>query len=344
MVNKMNKDFNFIVKVTTGCPGNCKCCRDRQENFKYKSNSKFFDKNVFEKICYNIRKLGGSYICLSGGEPTMVPNIDEYIIIANKYGLATRINTNGWNVTKGNLEKWLNNGLDQIVLSIYGIDEEKIIKTRGNKLIYERSMRALETIKELKKKYKFIFIVQTIIMKDTYKEMDKILSLAIDYKANLFWPSYLEDAINLPDIRMVENEIKDFKNNVIPKMKSVIMSKKFNKNLTERLLKSLDKYYNDGVKNYIYHEEGINCYWAGHHFTFYPNGIIDPCPGHEYFKSDYQYKIDYKEIDEFMKIENLQKVEHICFDYCKYCPQGMHHEISFMDEDFNEHDSKENIK
>ena len=32
----MNKNFNFIVKLTTGCPGNCKCCRDRQENFKYK--------------------------------------------------------------------------------------------------------------------------------------------------------------------------------------------------------------------------------------------------------------------------------------------------------------------
>ena len=340
----MNKNYNFIVKVTTGCPGNCKCCRDRQENFKYKSNSKVFDKNVFEKICSNIRKLGGSYICLSGGEPTMVPNIDEYILIAKKYGLATRINTNGWNVTKDNLEKWLNNGLDQIVLSIYGIDEEKIINTRGNKLIYEYSIRALGAIKELKIKYKFIFIIQTIIMKDTYKEMDKILNLAIEHKANLFWPSYLEDAINLPDIRMTENEIKDFKNNVIPKMKSVIMSKKFNNNLTERLLKSLDKYYNDGINNYIYHEEDVNCHWAGHHFTFYPNGIIDPCPGHEYFKSNYQYKIDYKEIDEFMKIENLQKVEHICFDYCKYCPQGRHHEISFMDDDFNEHDSKENIK
>lgn len=341
----MNKNYNFIVKVTTGCPGNCKCCKDRQENFKYKSDSKkIFDKNVFEKICLNIRKLGGTYICLSGGEPTMIPNVDEYIIIANKYGLATRINTNGWNVTKENLEKWLNNGLDQIVLSIYGIDEEKIIKTRGNRLIYERSIRALEAIKELKKKYKFIFILQTIIMKDTYKEMDKILNLAIDYEANLFWPSYLEDAINLPDIRMNKSEIKDFKNNVIPKMKNVILTKKFNNNLTRKLLNSLDKYYNDDIKNYIYHEEDVNCHWAGYHFTFYPNGIIDPCPGHEYFKSDYQYKIDYKEIDNFMKIENLQKAKHICFDYCKYCPQGKHHEISFMDDDFNEHDSKENLK
>ena len=115
----MNKNFNFVVKLTTGCPGNCKCCKDRQENFKYKNEkAQIFDINVYKKICANIKKLGGSYICLSGGEPTMVKNLDDYIKIAKQYGLATRINTNGWNVTEENLEQWLYYGLDQIVLSV----------------------------------------------------------------------------------------------------------------------------------------------------------------------------------------------------------------------------------
>ena len=53
----MNKDFNFIVKVTTSCPGNCKCCKNRQENFKYKNEKNlFFDIEVFRKICSNIKK------------------------------------------------------------------------------------------------------------------------------------------------------------------------------------------------------------------------------------------------------------------------------------------------
>ena len=44
----MNKDYNFIVKLTTGCPGNCKCCRDRQENFKLKNEkNSIFDIDVF---------------------------------------------------------------------------------------------------------------------------------------------------------------------------------------------------------------------------------------------------------------------------------------------------------
>ena len=228
----MNKDYNFIVKLTTGCPGNCKCCRDRQENFKLKNEkNSIFDIDVFEKICKNIKKLNGSYVCVSGGEPTMVRNIDDYIKIAKKYKLATRINTNGWNVTKENLESWLKNGLDQIVLSIYGLDENSIIETRGNRLIFDKSMRAVEVIKELKKKYKFIFIIQTIIMKENYKQMPQLLNYAIDSDTNLFWPSYLEDAINLPEVRLSCEEINDFKNNIIPKMKEIINKKVVDDNI-----------------------------------------------------------------------------------------------------------------
>lgn len=340
----MNKEFNFIIKLTTGCPGNCKCCRDRQENFKYKNDkNNIFDIKVFEKICQNIKKLSGSYICLSGGEPTMVKNIDDYIEIANKYGLATRINTNGWNVTEENLTRWLKNGLDQIVLSVYGLDEKSVLETRGNRIIFDRSLRAIQVIKKLKERYKFIFILQTVIMKENYRQMPNLLNYAIDSGVNLFWPSYLEDAINLPDVRLSEEEIIDFKENIIPKMKKIIKDRITDNDIRYSIEQSLNSYYNDGTNLYEYHKDNENCHWAGKHFTFYPNGVIDPCPGHEYFKSKYQYKINYEEIDDFMKLENLNKCKDICFEFCKYCPQGVHHEISFMPKTFNEHNGRDEM-
>ena len=339
----MNKDYNFIVKITTACPGNCKCCKSRQENFKYKNNNNVFDINVFEKICKNIKKLNGSYVCISGGEPTMILNLDEYIKIAKKYGLATRINTNGWNVTEKKLEQWLKYGLDQIVLSIYGLDEDSVIKTRGNKLIFNKSLEAAKTIKKIKKKYKFIFIIQTVIMKDNYKQIPELLKFAIDNDANLFWPSYLEDAVNLPGIRLTQEEIDDFKKNIIPIMKKIIDDKIEDKNIKTNINRSLDSYYNDGTNLYEYHKLNEKCHWLGKHFTFYPNGIVDPCPGHEYFKSSYQYKINYEEIDNFMRLENLDKYKNVCFNYCKNCPQGVHHEIPFMPKSFHEHNSREEM-
>lgn len=339
----MNKDYNFIVKLTTSCPGNCKCCHNRQENFKYKNeNSIIFDLDTFDKICKGIKKLKGTYICISGGEPTIVKNLTQYISIAHKYDLATRINTNGWNVTIENLTEWLNNGLDQIVLSVYGLDKSTILKTRGNVMIYDKSMEAINIIKKLKEKYNFIFILQTVIMKDNYLQLPELLKLAIDNNADIFWPSYLEDAINLPSVRLSRENITDFVSNVIPKMREIICETNLEEEIKKEILVSLDSFYNDGTNLYQYHGENFRCKWQGKHFTFYPNRIVDPCPGHEYFMSDFQHMIDYKKIDEFMTLENLMKYSDVFFDYCKYCPQGVHHSISFLPSNFNEHDRKEN--
>ena len=59
-------------------------------------------------------------------------------------------------------------------------------------------------------------------------------------------------------------------------------------NIKNNIMKSLDNYYNDGTVLYQYHKDNENCHWSGKHFTFYPNGTVDPCPGHEYFKSKCQ--------------------------------------------------------
>lgn len=338
----MNKDFNFIVKITTSCPGNCKCCINRQKNFKTKNiNNSFFDLEIFEKICIGLKKLGGSYICLSGGEPTIVPNIDDYIQIAHNNNLAVRLNTNGWGITSDKMKKWLSLGLDQVVLSVYGLDKETIRKTRGNPVLYDRSMNAAKILSKFKEKHNFIFIIQTIIMKDNYKQISEIFKFAIENNADLFWPSYLEDAINLEKIRMDKTDILDFKNNVIPLMKNIVNNnKKLNKKI---LLESLNKYYKDDFDNYVYHQNNCNCSWVGKHFTFYPNGKIDPCPGHEYFNSEYQEEVDYTYIEKFITFDNLVKNSGICFEYCKYCPQGIHQELCLRKKIFHEHSKKEEI-
>lgn len=339
----MNKDYNFTVKLTLDCPGKCKCCTNRQKNFdkKGKNEFKIFDLKHFEGVCRNIKKLNGAYVCLSGGEPTLVYNIDEYIKIANKYGLATRINTNGWGVTYEKLNNWVNLGLDQIVLSVYSLNKSIIREVRGTEAMYDRMIKAADVIKNIKEKSGLIFVLQTVIMKDNYVEMPEILEFALEHNADRFWASYLEDAVSLKDIRMEEIDIDNFKNIIIPKMKKIIKNKICNENLKEKLLNNIDNYYTNSFNDYIYHRECFECPFIGKSFTFYPNGNVDPCPGHEYFKSDKQFMVDYKKIDEFMNIENLKVNEGTCFEYCKYCPHGVQNELFFKEVFFHERSKKE---
>ncbi|EQB86580.1 MoaA/NifB/PqqE/SkfB family radical SAM enzyme [Clostridium punense] len=324
----MKKDLNFVVKLTTNCPANCMCCINRQKEIKFKNeNNSIFDITVFEKICIKIKKMGATYVCLSGGEPTMVSNIDEYFKIAHSNGLSVRLNTNGWGVTKEKIAKWLSLGLEQVVLSIYSLDRNVIRKTRGNEALLDKSLEAAEIIKNHKKENDFVFIIQTVIMKQNYSEMSKLLEFAFFNKADLFWTSYLEDAINLSEIRMEKKDIENFKRETIPKMKSIIEKHISNTNHKENLKFNINKLYKQEYDDYIYHDTDFDCHWLGVHLTFYPNGTIYPCPGHEYFSSTCQYNINYESIDDFLTLDSLNKNVNNKPHNCKYCPQGIFSDI-----------------
>jgi len=341
----MEKDYNVVIKVTTSCPGNCKCCVNRQLNFKSKNKTHaIFDLKLFEKICRELKKAGGSYICLSGGEPTMVPNLGDYIKIANENGLASRINTNGWGITEENVKSWLADGLDQIVLSVYGTTKKLISSTRGNDLLFERSQNALSVLKKTKRKNNFIFIIQTIILKDNFKNLPEIFKVAIDNKADLFWPSYLEDAHFLPEIRMREADIKYLKENIIPEMKRIVEKKFKSASHREKLIDTLNRYYSIKYDDYCYHDKTLKCALLGRHWTFYPGGVVDPCPGHEYFPSKYQQTVNLKTVAQIFSLENIKKNSSLSFDYCQYCPHGEHIGLNLKEQEFNEHSSKEILK
>ncbi|MEK7106954.1 MAG: radical SAM protein [Patescibacteria group bacterium] len=334
-------NLNAIVKVTTLCPGNCRSCIHRKENFiRKKGPSPFFDLRLFDDVCRNIRAVGGKFVSLSGGEPTIVPNIERYIATAQRHGLTVRMNTNGWWITRENVEKWLDKGLNQIVLSLYGTDKDLVALTRGNKFMYEKTRHALAVLRELKKTRQFIFIVQTILLRDNYRVMPEIFKAAITANADVFWPSYLEDAKFLPDIRMTPEDIRVFRTSVIPRMIAVAREHILMPARRAGIMAALRRIYRKRYDGYRYHRSGHRCRIIGHHFTFYPDGTVDPCPGHEYFPSRFQQHLSHSNVDMVVSRENLARLAHRSFRYCRYCPQGEHVGINFTGRKLDEHAAK----
>lgn len=334
----MQNDYNFMIKLTTLCPGNCKCCKNRLSEFKKIDHDKvYFNIDNFRKLCFAINKIGGKYIAISGGEPTIVPNLTEFIKVAHSYGLSTRINTSGFNITRNRLIEWLDAGLDQIVLSVYGVDFNTYTIARGNELMYKKGFEALKIIKEVKEEYNFIFILQTVIMKDNYRQMNDLLKLAIKCHADKFWPSYLEDAYNLPEARLDSKDVNDFRNNIKKMMVKTLNDNQLNINNN---FENLNRIYEEDYINYIYHPNKFICHHPGHHLSFYPDGRIDLCCGFEYIDGYRQY-VDYQGIDKILTVDFMKSFENMSFDYCKYCPQGLHQEINLNEIMFNEYEGRD---
>lgn len=320
-------NLNVVVKVTTSCPAHCLCCVHRKEAMQIKNeHDAIFDLGIFEAICSKIAELGGTYVVLSGGEPTILKNLHMYMEIASRHGLRTRFNTNGWNVSEENLKKWLELGLEEVVLSVYSLNRETIRRIRGNDSLLDKNIAASRVLGKLRNQsdHVFSYIVQCVVMRDNYSELPDILRYAIDTGADYMWPSYMEDAINLPKIRMTEGDIVDYRNRIIPIMFEIVENMDVDKETKQHNLLALQRHYKNHFAGFIYHpEENFCCEWQGRHITFYPNGTIYPCPAQEYFKSIYEKKISYSELDDFFTEKMLLSNKGNKLEQCKYCPQGI---------------------
>lgn len=334
----MGLDNNYVFKLTTACPGRCACCAGRRNQFQNSGKCGTFSKRAFETVCEKIAQNGREYICLSGGEPTVLPDLDDYIKIAHSLGLTTRLNSNGWGLTEENILRWLSAGLDQIVLSLYSLEREKVAKVRGNPLIYDNSLRALHAIRKLKLQHNFVFILQTVIQRDTFEELPALLKTAIDANADRFWPSYLEDAIHLPDIRMRWQDIERFRQQTVLQMVQVITDSSLSDRKKAELENAVRQYYLDPFADYIYHPDDYVCPLRSRHFTFYPSGVVDPCVGHEYFTSNEQLTVDYTDPNSVSRLfDTVQNIPPAAYPYCRYCPQGVHRELIIAENAQHEH-------
>lgn len=331
-------EYIFATKVTTACPCNCAFCSNRKETHKKRESNGTLAIELFEEYCKAIVNVGGKYICLSGGEPTILSNLEEYIKMAKKYDLVVRVNTNGWGVTNERLSSLLDAGLDQIIMSVYSLDKSKMERIRNREGIFDRAMNALEVIKSAKATRKFLFIVQTIIMKENYKEIPDILRVAIKSKADVFWPSYLEDAQNNIEANLDEEDILDFTENVIPRMKHCFEECIENKSLASANIQNCNKFFKpDSLRKDfsmgIYHHALCNCNLLNRYACLHVNGNLTPCTRYEYDTGEINFKFtDIDSLKEFFAQDKKPAEE-----YCKYCPEGEHIGFDLSSSDIDEY-------
>ena len=328
--------LSAVVKLTTDCPCNCSCCSNRQKQFKNKSTSRVISLSEFDAICRIVQELGGKYICISGGEPTLLNTITEYIFIASAYGIIVRLNTNGYRIKYDRLNQWLDAGLRQVVISIHGSNQETVFNLRKNRHLYFRSLDALDALGRAKKQRNFILIVQTVLMRENYTQMPLIFELAIKSGADLFWPSYLEDAVHLDSLRMTKEDIDLFRAKTIPEWVSI--AERYNV-ANSKMIAEINNIYKDDYSQGLYHLKPTSCSRIGRHLTFYPGGRIDPCIGHEYFCSQDQLSVNLFDSNCSSVLQHyLMQMEEHSYPYCSYCPQNVHQAV-FIKPEFDEYES-----
>jgi len=139
-----------------------------------------------------------------GTEPTLYKHLDEVFALAKKYKVPhVSLTTNANLLEKNILEKWIQYGLNEIIVSLHGVNESsyEYFMERGD---YQKFHRSLAIITELKQKYpKLSLRINYTFNEDNFLELDNFFTV---------YGQYAIDTIQLRPLRKLgETSYNNFK-------------------------------------------------------------------------------------------------------------------------------------
>jgi MoaA/NifB/PqqE/SkfB family radical SAM enzyme len=166
------RPLEAVIYLTENCNSKCITC----SFWKRKSQGELTTAEV-ANILVQLKRLGVSYLCLTGGEPLLRHDLAQIIKTAHEQRFnKIQLITNALLLKREVAETLLNSGLNKITISLNGMRETHDM-TRGVKGSYERCLGALGDLTGLRdSQYHHVDI--TVNMTVMSQNLDEVLEVA----------------------------------------------------------------------------------------------------------------------------------------------------------------------
>jgi len=170
--------YSIAVEPTSKCNLNCPECPTGNKTLSRQNED--MNMQTFQKIIDDLHKYLLFINLFFQGEPFLNPLIFDFISYASKKKIYTGTSTNGHFINQENSEKIIQSGLDKIIISMDGIDQETYSSyRRGGKLnLVIEGIKYLVEAKKVMKSLKPFIIVQFIVLKTNEHQIPVMKKLA----------------------------------------------------------------------------------------------------------------------------------------------------------------------
>jgi MoaA/NifB/PqqE/SkfB family radical SAM enzyme len=271
--------------------------------------------------------LGAKDLHISGGEPTLYENLVDLIREGKKYGMHVSMMSNGSSNGESYLEELIKAGLDEICISLYSHQAEVHDKFRRSKNLWNKATETVRILARLGEEYpRFSLGTMSIIMKENYRALDKLIEFHRNLGAHGVGLSYLEGDFEKRNL-LTKEEIMELKNTVIPR--AIHYCDSLDPRIKDISINILRGLYSDqagsledlaqGIywkHNYCEQSEGFALVWS--------NGVVVPCFMCEYTTEPVMGNVFKDSLKDLWKTDKWNTFRRNLHGKCNLCPMNLH--------------------
>lgn len=206
---------------TVGCNFRCPYCHNPElvePDYNNKQDFKKAENDFFKFLNKRKNLLDG--VCITGGEPTLYPDLPDFIQKIKEEGLLVKLDSNGTNPEM--LDYLIKKNLVDFIAMDVKAPEKKYNKATGVKVDIEKIKRSIELIKKSSKDYEFrITVVPEITKKEDIEDIAKWLKGSKKFVLQQFRPDKVLDPTFKEIKPYSDEELKKFLEILKPYIKEV---------------------------------------------------------------------------------------------------------------------------
>jgi len=187
-LSSTSKKIRVIWDITNKCNLKCKhCAVESKKSSALQNLEKYF------KALESMEEAGVDTVYLSGGEPLLFDYLYDLIDYGKRLGLEITIGTNGTLLNERSAKKLKDANIDRVFVSLDHWRKEKHDWLRGNGT-FEKTINGIKLLK----KYEVYTRIDSIVWKENYKELEKLVDFCKKLKADeiiFAWPVKVGSAL-----------------------------------------------------------------------------------------------------------------------------------------------------
>jgi MoaA/NifB/PqqE/SkfB family radical SAM enzyme len=266
-------------------------------------------------------------LVISGGEPTLNPDLPRLIAEGRKHCDTVSVNTNGSRTTEELARSLLDAGLSSVMISLYSHEPEVHDGIRRARGLWAKAVRAVEIFARLRDDYPdFLVRTQTVILRENHRTLDEVMRLHHRLGSQKMHISYLEGDFEGRYL-LTADEIVAFREETVPRMLSAL--EEIAVPDPERECRQIRGLYGENAGDPEDLAEGI--YWEDRpcrqprHFTILlAHGEVHPCNIVEYTHEPVMGNLFESKLSRLFRSRRWKRFSKRRFDMCARCPMNLH--------------------